>query len=176
MAATTAPGADEAPVYTTDEDDRPLMARAWQRGLSSRGAVRRPPPGSRVRLVARQDVVSDGVSEAGVPAASIAASLAQLYEVELVTFADPDTFDWSALPQDGCFTILASTSRRRYDPRLRATLASGPAPGALEPLPGARLRCAGPDDLWLRRAGAGGGECLAGRRDRGRGPVPGAGF
>jgi beta-N-acetylhexosaminidase len=119
--ADTAPGADEAPVYTTDEDDRLLMARAWQRGLSSRGAVRRPPPGSRVRLVARQDVVSDGVSEAGVPAASIAASLAQLYAVELVTFADPDTFDWSALPQDGRFTILASTSRRRYDARLRAT-------------------------------------------------------
>jgi len=66
-------------------------------------------------------VVSDGVSEAGVPAASIAASLARLYEVELVTFADPDTFDWSALPQDGRFTILASTSRRRYDARLRAT-------------------------------------------------------
>jgi len=116
-----APGADEAPVYTTDEDDRLLMAHAWQRGLSSRGAVRRPPPGSRVRLVARQDVVSDGVSEAGVPAASIAASLAQLYAVELVTFADPGTFDWGALPQDGTFTILASTSRRRYDPSLRAT-------------------------------------------------------
>ena len=114
------PAGGAAPVYTADEDDRLLMARAWQRGLSSRGAVHRPAPGSRVRLVARQDVVSDGVSEAGVPAASIAASLAQLYAVELVTFADPDTFDWGTLPQDGCFTILASTSRRRYDPSLRA--------------------------------------------------------
>ncbi|MGJ9419447.1 beta-N-acetylhexosaminidase [Massilia sp. CMS3.1] len=119
--ADAAPGADEAPIYTTDIDDRALMARAWQRGLSSMGAVRRPAAGSRVRLVARQDVVSDGVSEAGVPAASIAASLAQLFEVELVTFADPDTFDWNALPQDGRFTILASTSRRRHAPHLRAT-------------------------------------------------------
>lgn len=117
----TAPGADEAPLYTTDEADRQLMARAWQRGLSSRGPVRRPPPGARVRLVARQDVVSDGVSEAGVPAAAIAASLAQLYAVELVTFADPDNFDWGALPQDGSFTILASTSRRRYPPQVRAS-------------------------------------------------------
>ncbi|THC44998.1 glycoside hydrolase family 3 protein [Massilia sp. Mn16-1_5] len=116
-----APGADEAPIYSTDLEDRALMARAWQRGLSSRGAVRRPSPGARVRLVARQDVVSDGVSEAGVPAAGIAASLAQLYEVELVTFADADTFDWSALPQDGRFTILASTSRRRYGAQVRAT-------------------------------------------------------
>jgi beta-N-acetylhexosaminidase len=116
-----APGADEAPIYTTDLEDRALMARAWQRGLSSRGAVRRPAPGARVRLVARQDVVSDGVSEAGVPAAGIAASLAQLYEVELVTFADADAFDWNALPDDGRYTILASTSRRRYGPRVRET-------------------------------------------------------
>jgi beta-N-acetylhexosaminidase len=119
--ASEAPGADEAPIYTTDVEDRALMARAWQRGLSARGKVRRPPAGARLRLVARQDVVSDGVSEAGVPAAAIAASLAQLFEVELVTFADADTFDWSALPQDGRFTILASTSRRRYGPRVRET-------------------------------------------------------
>ncbi|MET0982206.1 MAG: glycoside hydrolase family 3 protein [Telluria sp.] len=116
-----APGADEAPIYTTDLEDRELMARAWRRALSARGQVTRPRPGSRVRLVARQDVVSDGVSEAGVPAGSIAASLAQLYEVELVTFADADTFDWSALPEDGRFTILASTSRRRYGPHPRET-------------------------------------------------------
>ena len=76
--------------------------------------------GSRVRLVARADVVSDGVSEAGVPAATIAAALGRLYEVELVTFADDESFDWSALPQDGRFTILASTSRRRYGARARA--------------------------------------------------------
>ena len=116
-----APGADEAPIYSTDREDRELMAQAWRRALSARGPVTRPPAGARVRLVARQDVVSDGVSEAGVPAASIAASLAQLYEVELVTFAYPEAFDWSALPQDGRFTILASTSRRRYGPQARAT-------------------------------------------------------
>lgn len=116
-----APGADEAPVYSTDREDRALMARAWQRGLSARGAVRRPPTGSKIRLVARQDVVSDGVSEAGVPAAAIAASLGRLFEVELVTFGDPESFDWSALPQDGRFTILASTSRRRYGPHARTT-------------------------------------------------------
>jgi beta-N-acetylhexosaminidase len=51
----------------------------------------------------------------------MAASLGKLYDVELVTFADADTFDWSALPQDGRFTILASTSRRRYGPHARAT-------------------------------------------------------
>jgi beta-N-acetylhexosaminidase len=106
--------------YARDLDDRALMARAWRRALTARGNPQRPAPGSKVRLVARQDVVSDGVSEAGVPAAHIAASLGKLYEVELVTFADPETFDWNALPQDGRFTMLASTSRRRYGPHARA--------------------------------------------------------
>ncbi len=108
-----------AALHDGDAADRALMARAWARGLSARGKVRRPAPGSKVRLVARQDVVSDGVSEAGVPAASIAASLGQLFEVELVTFGDAEAFDWNALPQDGRFTILASTSRRRYGPHAR---------------------------------------------------------
>jgi beta-N-acetylhexosaminidase len=107
--------------YLTEDADRALMARAWRRALTARGAPSRPAPGSKVRLVARQDVVSDGVSEAGVPAASIAASLGKLYEVELVTFADAESFDWDALPQDGRFTVLASTSRRRYGPHARAT-------------------------------------------------------
>jgi len=54
------------------------------------------------------------------PAASIAAALGLLFDVDLVTFADAETFDWSALPQDGRVTILASTSRRRYGPQARA--------------------------------------------------------
>jgi beta-N-acetylhexosaminidase len=97
------------------------MDHAWRRGLTALGKPRRPAPGAKVRLVARQDVVSDGVSESGVPAADIAQSLGQLYDVELVTFADAECFDWSALPQDGRFTILASTSRRRYGPNARAS-------------------------------------------------------
>jgi beta-N-acetylhexosaminidase len=106
--------------YTSEEADRALMAEAWRRGLTARGTPVRPAPGSRVRLVARADVVSDGVSEAGVPAASVAAALGLLYEVELVTFADAEAFDWNALPADGRFTFLASTSRRRYGPKARA--------------------------------------------------------
>jgi beta-N-acetylhexosaminidase len=106
--------------YTSEEADRALMAEAWRRGLTARGTPVRPAPGSRVRLVARADVVSDGVSEAGVPAASVVAAPGRLYEVELVTFADAEAFDWNALPADGRFTFLASTSRRRYGPKARA--------------------------------------------------------
>ncbi len=106
--------------YLEDAADRVLMAEGWQRALTVHGDVRRPAAGAGVRLVVRQDVVSDGVSEAGVPAAAVAAALARLYDVDTVTFADAETFDWSALPDDGRFTILASTSRRRYGPHARA--------------------------------------------------------
>ena len=107
--------------YPEDAADRALMGRAWQQALTARGNPQRPPPGAKVRLVARQDVVSDGVSEAGVPAAQVADVLRRLFDVDLVTFADAATFDWTALPQDGRFTILASTSRMRYGEHARTT-------------------------------------------------------
>ncbi|WP_296947062.1 glycoside hydrolase family 3 protein [uncultured Massilia sp.] len=110
-----------AGTYAAQDADRALVAQAWRRGLTARGAPPRPAPGARLRLVARQDVTSDGVSEAGVPAAAIARSLGRLYDVELVTFADAEEFDWAALPQDDRFTVLASTARRRYGPHARAT-------------------------------------------------------
>lgn len=107
--------------YKEDAADRAIMAEGWRRALTARGNPQRPAPGARVRLVARQDVVSDGVSEAGVPAAVVAASLGTLFDVELVTYSDADAFDWSALPQDGRYTMLASTSRLRYGAGPRAT-------------------------------------------------------
>ncbi|WP_426110780.1 glycoside hydrolase family 3 protein [Massilia sp. PWRC2] len=110
-----APGA-----YPEEAADRLLMAEGWQRALTVRGSVRRPPAGSALRLVMRQDRVSDGVSEAGVSAAQLAASLGQLYQVELHTYADADTFDWATLPADGRYTVLASTSRLRYGAQARA--------------------------------------------------------
>lgn len=107
--------------YPTEDADRALMREAWRRGLSARANPQRPAPGTRLRLVARQDVVSDGVSEAGVPAERIAASLGKLYDVELVTFADAEAFDWAGLPDDGRFTVLASTARKRYGAHARTT-------------------------------------------------------
>jgi beta-N-acetylhexosaminidase len=107
--------------YKEDAADREIMAEGWRRSLTSRGNPQRPAKGSKVRLIARQDVVSDGVSEGGVPASTVATTLGKLFDVELITFADADTFDWSALPQDGSYTILASTSRLRYGEHARNT-------------------------------------------------------
>jgi beta-N-acetylhexosaminidase len=107
--------------YKEDAADREIMAEGWRRSLTAFGEPQRPQAGAKVRLIARQDVVSDGVSEAGVPAGVVADSLRKLYDVELITFADADTFDWNALPQDGRFTMLASTSRLRYGQHARDT-------------------------------------------------------
>jgi len=97
------------------------MAEAWSRGLTAYRNPQRPALRAKVRLVVRQDVVSDGVSEAGVPAQQLTDWLAQFYDVVTVTFADAELFDWAALPQDGRVLILASTSRLRYGKQARAT-------------------------------------------------------
>ncbi|MFZ6658884.1 beta-N-acetylhexosaminidase [Undibacterium sp. TJN19] len=113
------PCADAA--YQTDMADRILMSSAWRRGLTAHGKPQPPARGSKVRLVISADVVSDGVSEAGIPADKVSTMLSSLYDVDTVTFDSAENFDWSALPQDGRFVILASTVRIRYCERARQT-------------------------------------------------------
>lgn len=101
--------------------DTVLMAKAWQRGLTPHDAPQPPAAGSKVRLVISADVVSDGVSEAGVPAEKVAAILATVYQVEVTTFAKESEFHWNSLPDDGRFVILASTIRLRYSAHARSS-------------------------------------------------------
>ena len=105
----------------TDKADRKLMLQAWQRGLTAHGNPQAPKLGSKVRLVISADVVSDGVSEAGISSDKVANMLSKMYDVEVTTFADAKTFDWSTIPNDGRFVILASTVRIRYTEHARQT-------------------------------------------------------
>jgi beta-N-acetylhexosaminidase len=107
--------------YTTEAADSALMQRAWQSGLTAYRQPRRPAAGRPLRLVVRADVVSDGVSEAGVSAAALTAWLGRHFDVDTTTFADAEQFDWSALPEDDRMVLLASTTRLRYGPHARAT-------------------------------------------------------
>ena len=109
------------PAYSTETMDLALMASAWRRGLTSYRAPQPLERGARLRLVVRADVVSDGVSEAGVPAEQLALLLGREFDVALTTFQDAEQFDWSNLPQDGRCVILASTSRLRYGPKAKAS-------------------------------------------------------
>jgi len=106
-------------------EDAALMALAWQRGLTVYRQPSAPVPGSKVRLVMRQDALSDGVSEPGIEAERLAALLQAVYEVELVTYVDAEQADWADLAGTGqgvaYSVILASTSRRRYGIKARTT-------------------------------------------------------
>ena len=104
-----------------EDADRILMAQAWQRGLTTYREAVPPKPGSQVRLVISADVVSDGVSEAGISAHKVASMLAQIYDVQTSTFDDAASFDWSSIPTDGRTIILVSTVRIRYNERARQT-------------------------------------------------------
>jgi beta-N-acetylhexosaminidase len=101
--------------------DRALFADAWARALTAIGEVKRPPLGSKVRLVIANDSASDGVSEAGLPSQVLITRLAALYQLEAVGYEQASQLNWAALPDDGHFTIVASTTRRRYGERERAT-------------------------------------------------------
>ena len=115
------PCSDSVYSAATEANDRQLMALAWQRGLTPFRQPAAPAANSKVRLVMRQDTVSDGVSEAGISAGEVLALLQSLYETELVTYADAEQFDWASLPKDGRTVILASNSRRRYGSRAKTT-------------------------------------------------------
>ena len=104
-----------------ERTDATLMLKAWQHGLTAYLSPRPPAIGSKIRLVISADVVSDGVSEAGVRAEKVAAILASVYDVEVSTFANESEFNWNQLPDDGRFTILASTIRLRYSEHAQRT-------------------------------------------------------
>lgn len=107
--------------YLTDLQDRALMVDAWQRGLSKYRQPQAPARGSKIRIIVRADVVSDGVSEAGISAEKIVEMLSSMYDVELLTFPQADQFDWASIPKDGRINILASTVRARYPATVRQT-------------------------------------------------------
>lgn len=101
-------------------DDEALFADAWRRALTAHGQPRRP-TSRQLRLVVQQQAPSDGVSEAGLSAERLIAVLGQAFELDVVTFARREALDWATLPQDGRYTVLASTTRERYGAREAAS-------------------------------------------------------
>jgi len=100
--------------------DEALFADAWRRALTAHGQPLRP-TSRQLRLVVQQQAPSDGVSEAGLSAERLIAVLGEAFELDVVTFARREALDWAALPQDGRYTVLASTTRERYGAREAAS-------------------------------------------------------
>ncbi|WON82187.1 glycoside hydrolase family 3 N-terminal domain-containing protein [Chromobacterium haemolyticum] len=100
--------------------DAELFAEAWRRALTAHGQPQRPPVGATLRLVVQDQAPSDGVSEAGLSADALIARLSRHFSLEVIRYQSREELDWRRLPQDGRYTVVASTTRERYGARERA--------------------------------------------------------
>jgi beta-N-acetylhexosaminidase len=102
--------------YPTEQHqaDDALMAQAWAAGLVALRGALPPASGARLRLVVQPEVPTDGVSEAGLSGRQVLQLLQSWADVDVVEAADILHFDGRTLPQDGRYTVLASTHRMRY--------------------------------------------------------------
>ena len=103
------------------EADDALMHRAWAAGLTALRGARPPARAQALRVITQASVVSDGVSEAGLPAESVAALFEAFADVEFVHLADLRRLQLSDLPQDGRLNVLVSNHRGRFGGAARET-------------------------------------------------------
>ena len=99
-------------------DDR-LMCHGWALGLTALGGALPPRIDRPLRVVTQQSVPGDGVSEAGVSGARVAALFERFGAVDVVQVQDLAGLDWRSLPDDGCATVLISNTRTRYGSQAR---------------------------------------------------------
>lgn len=94
--------------------DDALMRSAWAKALATVGGAKPPGRDVPLRVVTQGDVISDGVSEAGLPAAAVRALFEGHRDVEFVTIADLTAVTPDALAAPGRQVVLVSNQRRRY--------------------------------------------------------------
>lgn len=102
--------------------DEQLMRRAWQRSLTAIGDPEVPTRHRALRVITQGAVVSDGVSEAGLPLAQIQALFADFDDVEFLALPELRSLQAHQAPRDGRLNVLVSNQRSRY------TKASAEAP------------------------------------------------
>lgn len=112
--------AQRFPAHATSYDaaqraaDEVCMRSAWARGMAAIGSPRAPDPQSPVRVITQNSVISDGVSEAGLPASRVQALFAAFTDVEFVQVPDLRCVDAAVFAQDGRCNVLVSNQRARY--------------------------------------------------------------
>ncbi len=100
------------------QDER-LMAKAWAQGLTAVGAAHAPTQQQALRVIAQAEVVSDGVSEAGLSFAQIRTLFEGFGDVEFMAVPDLRALAATALVQDGRLNILVSNHHGRYPSHAR---------------------------------------------------------
>jgi beta-N-acetylhexosaminidase len=94
--------------------DRALMLQAWTRGLTAVGNPVPPARTTPLRVITQASVVSDGVSEAGLPLDQVQALFAGFDDVALWPVANLCELDVDGLPRDGRCNVLVSNHHGRY--------------------------------------------------------------
>ncbi len=94
--------------------DQQLMQRAWASGLTAVGSTHTLQFADAIRVIAQAEVISDGVSEAGLPFAQIRALFEGFSDVEFMPVPDLRALEATTLPSDGRTNILVSNHHGRY--------------------------------------------------------------
>jgi beta-N-acetylhexosaminidase len=104
--------------------DRARIVDAWTQGITSVGNVQLPKPGSRIVLIAPDEVPEDNVSEVGVPGKDLAKLLSSVYKVTPILYPvhAPETVTDRVCQarEAGEIIIFATTSRYRLRDNARA--------------------------------------------------------
>jgi len=100
--------------YPERSEDDALMHAAWARALTAIGSPQPPALNQPLRVVTQSRVDSDGISEAGLPAAGVRALFEGFADVEFVECADLATADPALFQAPGRFVVLVSNHRARF--------------------------------------------------------------
>lgn len=95
--------------------DETLMHSGWARALTAVGAAQPPRRDTPLRVVTQGRVDSDGVSEAGLPAAAVRELFAGFADVEFIESANLPALAFESLGKSDRATVLVSNQRRRYE-------------------------------------------------------------
>ena len=94
--------------------DFALMNTAWARGITAVGQPTAPSRTQPLRVIAQASVVSDGVSEAGLPLEQVQALFSGFDDVQVLPVASLRDLDISSLPRDGRCNVLVSNHKGRF--------------------------------------------------------------
>ncbi len=94
--------------------DDALVRAAWLRGLAAVGHPRPPALDAPLRVITQSSVISDGVSEAGLPASKVVALFEGFGDVQYLHVPDLSRLAAADVPRDGRLNVLVSNHRKRY--------------------------------------------------------------
>lgn len=94
--------------------DEQLMQEAWVRSLTAVGAPQAPALSRPLRVITQGAVVSDGVSEAGLPLDEVRGLFANFADVQYLALPELRRLQADQVPVDHRLNVLVSNQRTRY--------------------------------------------------------------